>query len=147
MSAAAGGGALILIDRVLKTAALNGTISRWPADAGWIEFGIFRNDKFIGWVALPNWLIVFGSAIVLTAVVGVFVWSIVKRRIEFSVSASLIILGAISNLADRVAYGWVVDYFGPGLGWPVFNLADVVILAGVIGLVAASRLLRPKVGG
>ena len=114
---AVGGGAVIIIDRILKALALAGTVGRWPADTGWLEFGIFRNDKFIGWLALPNWLIVSGSVIVLSLVAGLFIWSVVVRRLEFSVGTGLIILGAVSNLADRAAYGWGIDYFGPGWGW------------------------------
>lgn len=143
LALAISGGALVGLDRWLKAEALTGTTGRWPAQAGWLEFGIFRNDKFIGWISLPNWLIIAGSIIVLGAVLGLFVWSVAKHRGEFSVSTSLIIAGAASNLADRIAHGWVIDYFGPDWGWPVFNLADVVILVGVIGLVVFSRAFRP----
>lgn len=39
--------------------------------------------------------------------------------------------GAIGNLADRLRQGYVTDFldFGP---WPVFNIADTAIVAGVI---------------
>jgi signal peptidase II len=46
---------------------------------------------------------------------------------------SLIIVGAFSNLLDRLHYGYVVDMIAL-TGWPVFNIADALILAGVIGL-------------
>ncbi len=38
--------------------------------------------------------------------------------------------GAAGNLIDRVATGFVVDYLDFRF-WPVFNLADIVIVAGV----------------
>jgi len=43
----------------------------------------------------------------------------------------LILSGAVSNLADRMHFGCVVDFIDLKF-WPVFNLADVFITAGVI---------------
>ena len=43
---------------------------------------------------------------------------------------SLIIIGALSNVIDRIVYGYVVDYINVFV-WPVFNLADVLIVVGV----------------
>lgn len=39
--------------------------------------------------------------------------------------------GALGNLVDRIARGYVVDFVDIGF-WPIFNLADVSILLGVI---------------
>ena len=48
---------------------------------------------------------------------------------------SFIILGAVSNLLDRITYGFVVDYIQTPLYWWVFNIADIMITIGVIGLI------------
>lgn len=57
-------------------------------------------------------------------------------------SLGLIAGGAVANAIDRVVHGGVVDYLLPhafGLDWPaVFNIADVAIVAGVIGLLYES---------
>jgi signal peptidase II len=57
----------------------------------------------------------------------------------------LIIGGAIGNAIDRVAYGAVADFASFHIttatwnfNWYVFNLADVAIVAGVIGLLYES---------
>jgi signal peptidase II len=39
--------------------------------------------------------------------------------------------GAIGNLIDRLRYGHVVDFIDIGF-WPIFNLADVSIVSGVV---------------
>jgi signal peptidase II len=41
--------------------------------------------------------------------------------------------GALGNLADRARDGAVIDFLDPVL-WPAFNLADVSIVVGILGL-------------
>jgi len=48
--------------------------------------------------------------------------------------SNLIIWGALANLHDRMNYGYVIDYIHLPL-WPVFNLADVLVVTGVTMLV------------
>jgi len=42
--------------------------------------------------------------------------------------------GAIGNLADRARAGAVVDFIDP-IAWPAFNVADLCITVGILGLV------------
>lgn len=49
----------------------------------------------------------------------------------------LIILGAISNIIDRIRFGFVIDYINFHF-WPVFNLADTIIVVGVVLLLIIS---------
>jgi signal peptidase II len=58
-----------------------------------------------------------------------------------ALSLGLIIGGAVGNAIDRFAYGAVADFAlfhlttaSFSFNWYVFNLADVAIVAGVIGL-------------
>ena len=54
-----------------------------------------------------------------------------------AISIGLIIGGAIGNAIDRVVYGAVADFFSFhafGFQWYVFNVADMAIVAGVVGL-------------
>ena len=46
----------------------------------------------------------------------------------------LIILGAASNIIDRIKYNFVIDYIDFKF-WPIFNLADMIIVVGVIILI------------
>ena len=45
-------------------------------------------------------------------------------------SLLLILLGAFSNLMDRINIGGVIDFIDLRI-WPVFNLADMMIVAGI----------------
>ncbi|MFL5780541.1 MAG: signal peptidase II [Thermoleophilaceae bacterium] len=51
--------------------------------------------------------------------------------------------GALGNLADRLREGSVVDWIDPIL-WPAFNLADVAIVVGILGLLYVLEGPSPK---
>jgi signal peptidase II len=55
---------------------------------------------------------------------------------------ALLIGGAFANLADRLGDGAVTDFIDPPR-WPSFNLADVAITLGALGLVLASVAQGP----
>ena len=48
--------------------------------------------------------------------------------------AGALVGGALGNLADRARDGSVVDYIDP-VAWPAFNLADVAIVLGLLGVI------------
>ncbi len=45
----------------------------------------------------------------------------------------MILGGALGNLADRSREGTVIDFIDPAI-WPAFNVADVAIVVGVLGI-------------
>jgi signal peptidase II len=84
-----------------------------------------------------RWVLV---ALSLAVCAGVLWW--VRRHAgdwRMAVSAGLLIGGALGNVLDRLLYGFVLDFLNMsccGIDNPfVFNLADVFIFAGAIGLV------------
>ncbi len=59
---------------------------------------------------------------------------------------ALILGGAIGNLIDRVAYGYVIDFIDFYVGnwhWPAFNIADSAICVGA-GMMILDAFLQPK---
>ena len=44
--------------------------------------------------------------------------------------------GAVGNLIDRIRSGLVVDFFDFRI-WPVFNIADIAIVLGVVSMIYA----------
>ena len=70
--------------------------------------------------------------------VGLWVWlARAATGSLMALSLGLIIGGALANALDRLMHGGVVDYFSLhalGYYWYVFNIADAVIVAGVVGL-------------
>lgn len=64
-------------------------------------------------------------------------WWIIRPRARWVVVAlALLGGGALGNLIDRLAFGRVTDFLDFVLiGWPVFNIADVAIVTGVLMLI------------
>ncbi|MCK4810533.1 MAG: signal peptidase II [Candidatus Omnitrophica bacterium] len=53
-----------------------------------------------------------------------------EKNFLIKLSYGLILGGALSNLFDRILYGYVIDYLDFQI-WPVFNLSDACITIGV----------------
>ncbi len=100
-----------------------------------VNFGLFANNADV-----LRWLLI---AVALG--ISLWVWLWVRRephRPVVQVAAGLLIGGAMGNVIDRVIYGAVADFLNMsccGLANPfAFNVADVAIFAGAIGLVLFS---------
>ncbi len=104
-----------------------------------ISYGLFQTQGALGqWVLLG-----FKAA----AVALLWGWLARAQDRLTALSLGLIIGGAVGNAIDRLAYGWVADFVffhvsGANwhFNWYVFNLADVAIVAGVIGLLYESLI-------
>lgn len=58
-----------------------------------------------------------------------------KLNVFFS---SLVLAGAFGNLIDRIVHGYVIDFISFtlfGRQMPVFNIADICVSVGVLGLI------------
>lgn len=108
----------------------------------WITFRMAWNEGInFGLLAhssdLARW-----ALIALAIAISVWVWAWVRREPHsrtVKISAGLLIGGAMGNVLDRIIYGAVADFLNmsvPGISNPYsFNVADIAIFAGAIGLV------------
>ncbi len=86
----------------------------------------------------------FGLTVVATLTLAT--WLAVARVRTTAVGLGLIVGGALGNAIDRLAYGYVADFYYFHVGsfsWYVFNLADVAIVVGVAVVAAESLFSRP----
>jgi signal peptidase II len=98
-----------------------------------ISYGLFRQEGPLGQWAL----------LVLKLIAAALLWIWLARASSrlTALSLGLIIGGAVGNAIDRLAYGAVADFVlfhitteSFSFQWYIFNLADVAIVAGVVGL-------------
>ena len=87
-----------------------------------VAFGAFAG------AAVP---IVVVSSLALVGLVAYFALNTAERWLWLPVGA--VLGGAIANLVDRAREGAVIDFIDP-IGWPAFNVADIAIVVGVLGL-------------
>lgn len=97
---------------------------------------------------LPNALWAGATAFLITLIV---IW---VRRTQFhlrypeKIALGFIIGGALGNFTDRLTQGGVIDFVSCSF-WPAFNLADALIVVGVIILLLVEvfqhRHPKPKI--
>ncbi len=109
---------------------------------GWLEFRVIhQTGDIVGFL---------GGRFVLAGMVfalGVLTWWAIRTpetRVYRHYGFSCMIGGALGNLTDRLARGHVVDFVEV---WrlPIFNLADLALIAGMI-LITFDVLYTPKTG-
>lgn len=90
------------------------------------------------------WILTLAKALAVLFGVGFFVS---RRKISTHlerVGVALVLAGAAGNLIDRVRLGYVVDFLQIP-HWPVFNVADIAIVAGMSLLVWSFTAAREPV--
>jgi len=102
---------LILLDQITKF-FLTTTVNTGAA------FSIFTGQRFF--------------LIVISLLVILFILKYYKKK-EYQLSLTFILAGTIGNLIDRIFLGHVRDFIDIKF-WPVFNVADSLIVIGALYL-------------
>lgn len=116
-----------------------------------IEYGtesIAVIDNFFSLVHWHNtggaWGVMSGYTWILTVLTlvacFVFLYFIVCSKATLAnISFVLVVSGAVGNVIDRIRLGYVIDYLSFynlfGYSFPAFNLADICVVSGCIGLI------------
>jgi signal peptidase II len=121
--------------------AITGFLNLVPVWNSGVSFGLLGDDT------TSRWLFV---ALAILIVIGLFLWLVRAGGGVVAFALVLVIGGALSNVADRIVYGAVIDYIDLhafDFHWPAFNIADMAIVAGTAmllydGLFGAPRSLK-----
>ena len=95
-----------------------------------VSFGLFANT-------VPYWILVIIAILVVILILYLMIIS--NKKLE-KTAYFVIIIGAISNIADRAINGYVIDFISlhyNNFYWPAFNFADIYITLGIIMLLTS----------
>lgn len=108
-----------------------------------LHFEIIRILPFLNVVYVENTGSAFGMFkslgnmffITISVLAILFISYLLIRDQDNKICYSFILGGAAGNLADRIIYGYVIDFLDlhiAGAHWPVFNVADAGLTIGII---------------
>ena len=144
--------AIFFFDRITKIYLIN--LQTSGVD---IDFYIY---SFLNFYLVWNTGIGFGLASmetniyyhILTTIIVIIniglMFFLVKSKGIYAYLIALIIGGSLGNLFDRIYYYAVPDFIDLHLGnyhWFIFNVADIFITAGIIGLITVELLKKEKI--
>ena len=142
---------LFFIDRLSKMYLIN--LQSTGTD---IDFYIF---PFLNFYLVWNTGIGFGLAAmesniyyhILTSIIAIvnigLIFFLIKSKGIYAYFFALIIGGSLGNLFDRIYYYAVPDFIDLHFGnfhWFIFNVADIFITVGIIGLIFAELSKKEK---
>ena len=144
--------AIFFLDRITKIYLIN-----LQADGTDIDFYI---NPFLNFYLVWNTGIGFGLASletniyyhILTSVIVIIniglIFLLIRSKKVYTYLIALIIGGSLGNLFDRIYYYAVPDFIDLHLGnyhWFIFNVADIFITVGIIGLLTIELLKKEKI--
>ena len=143
---------LFFLDRITKIYLIN-----LQADGTDIDFYI---NPFLNFYLVWNTGIGFGLASleaniyyhILTSVITIIniglIFLLIRSKKVYTYLIALIIGGSLGNLFDRIYYYAVPDFIDLHLDnyhWFIFNVADIFITVGIIGLLTIELLKKEKI--
>jgi signal peptidase II len=118
-------------------------LSRRPAPAGNVRRPFFSihcvlnaRGALAPFLGVPALLALWAAAVFMAAMV--LAYGVGGHDVLLPIGIGLVVGGAAGNVLDRLRRGAIVDFIAVG-PWPVFNLADAAIVAG-IGLIVLLSL-------
>ena len=143
-------GLLLVLDLWTKhLASQNLELFRPLVVTSWLNLTLAHNEgaAFSLLAGAGGWQRWFFTAVALIVSGVLLVW---LKRLPNSarllpVAITMVLAGALGNMIDRIRLGYVVDFIDVHYGgwhWPAFNLADSVIVLGVILLLLEGFIPR-----
>ena len=143
---------IFLIDRVTKLYLIDLQTTGTDVDfyvLPFLNFYLVWNTGIgFGLLSLETNTLYHILTIIITIVNFVLIFFLLKAKGIYSYLFAFIIGGSLGNLFDRVYYYAVPDFIDIHLGsfhWYIFNVADIFITVGIIGLILMELLKKEKV--
>jgi signal peptidase II len=108
---------------------------------------VWNTGVGFGLISMESNLYYHILTLIIVAVNLVLIFLLIKAKDNSAYLISIIIGGSLGNLFDRVYYSAVPDFIDLHLGnyhWFIFNVADIFITVGIIGLIIVELLKKEK---
>ena len=113
---------------------------RWTPNPD-VAFSMVRNLGLTPWSSPLVLATLAAGAMALLLAVW---WQSRKEGMLVNVAFASAVAGALGNIVDRLTHGYVVDFIHVKR-WPVFNVADILVVVGIALVVLAKRRKRATI--
>ena len=134
--------ALVVADQLAKWAARNYLTSPVPVIRNFFHLTFVMNSGLaFGFLQGTNDIFVWLYIVVLGLII--FCYDKFPKNRFSRVMLFFIIAGIIGNFIDRIVFGYVVDFIDFRI-WPVFNVADIYLTVGIVGMIGKELFKKKK---
>lgn len=107
-----------------------------------ISLRLHQNTGMAFSLEVPQAILIYlgGAILLILAFAGIY--GLLRQQLDWLNPIGLLFAGGASNLFDRIAYGYTIDYIylRP---YSLFNLADIMIVAGCLLALLSLREKKP----
>ena len=144
--------AIFFLDRISKVYLLNLEVSGTEVDFyinSFLNFYLIWNTGIgFGLISMDANIYYHGVTVIIFIINLGLIYFLFKTKGGYAYLLSIIIGGSLGNLFDRIYYHAVPDFIDFHLGnfhWFIFNVADIFITLGIIGLISIELLKKEKI--
>lgn len=130
-----------MLDQFLKYVARMNEYTKIYLIDPWLGWEYFRNFGIAFSVPVSQFIVLPLSFIIIGALV-IYAGHSKKKSLSLLLGTSFVVAGALSNIIDRMFFGYTIDYFR--IATSIVNLADLSIVAGAILLVISEYKKRTQ---
>jgi len=139
--------ATLAADQAAKIAAVHllSDHQPYPVAGRWLYLTLARNPGGAFGILPQAAVYLTAASAILAVAILLYARVAVAHSALLTSAVAMLLGGAIGNLIDRLRLGHVVDFIDLRV-WPIFNVADIAITAGV-GLIVLAALLPARGAG
>ena len=136
--------ATLAADQAAKIAAVHLLADHqpYPVAGRWLYLTLARNPGGAFGILPQAAVYLTAASAILAVAILLYARVAVAHSALLTAAVAMLLGGAIGNLMDRLRLGHVVDFIDLRV-WPIFNVADIAITAGV-GLIVLAALLPAR---
>ena len=143
---------IFFFDRITKIYLLNLQIGGTDIDFyiyPFLNFNLVWNKGIgFGLASMETNIYYHILTLIIAVVIIGLIFYLIKSKAIYAYLIAIIIGGSLGNLFDRIYYYAVPDLIDLHLGnyhWFIFNVADIFITVGIIGLIIVELLKKEKI--